>query len=350
MLRPMTLALLIVCFLGRSAAAGTVRLGSICHVKGQESNTLQGLGLVVGLNGTGDGGRFLPAIRSLAQAMQLMGNPIGEGGAAELKDARNIAIVLVTATIPPEGAREGSRIDCQVSSFGAAKSLAGGRLFLTPLLGPSIESDQVYAICEGAVHLDDSALATTGRVHGGCRLLEEFHHPFIDEDRVTLVLKPQYASFTLAQDTADVINSQLSFQSGNQAMAQARDQVNVVVQVPEQYRDEPVLFLAQLLSLPIAEPEPEARVVINERAGSIVIGADVQIGSVVVTHKNLVIRTGDNLPENRFVEVDPADLERTQLQALVEALNAIQVPTEDIIEIIKGLERNGDLHARLIVE
>src|SRR5688572_22615387 len=96
-------------------------LSSICRIKGQEENSLQGLGLVVGLNGTGDGGDFLPTIRSLATAMQLMGNPIGKGGPLELKNAKNIALVMVSVKVPAAGARQGDRIDCTVSSIGASK-------------------------------------------------------------------------------------------------------------------------------------------------------------------------------------------------------------------------------------
>ncbi len=124
-------------------------LSSICRIKGQEENTLQGLGLVVGLNGTGDGGDFLPTIRSLATAMQLMGNPIGKGGPLELKNAKNIALVMVTAKVPAAGARQGDRVDCTVSSIGAAKSLEGGQLFLTPLQGPQVDRPRVYAFAEG---------------------------------------------------------------------------------------------------------------------------------------------------------------------------------------------------------
>ena len=130
-------------------------LKNICRVKGQEENTLQGLGLVVGLKGTGDGGNFLPTIRSLATAMQLMGSPIGKGGAAELKDAKNVALVMVTATVPAAGARQGDLLDCTVSSIGGAKSLAGGTLMMTPLQGPHVNSDRVYAFAQGAINLND---------------------------------------------------------------------------------------------------------------------------------------------------------------------------------------------------
>ena len=119
-----------------SPAAAVTRIKDISRLKGQEENTLQGWGLVVGLNGTGDGGNFLPTIRPLAQMLQLMGNQLGDAGPLELKNANNVALVLVTATVPAAGGRQGDQIDCQVMSIGAAKSLAGGRLFMTPLTGP----------------------------------------------------------------------------------------------------------------------------------------------------------------------------------------------------------------------
>ena len=119
-------------------------LKSICRIKGQEENTIQGLGIVVGLRGTGDGGNYLPTIRSLAKIMGVMDMPtVGKNGLAELKDTKNVALVIVTATIPAAGARQGEKIDCVISSVGSAKSLAGGRLFLTPLIGP----DRATAAC-----------------------------------------------------------------------------------------------------------------------------------------------------------------------------------------------------------
>jgi flagellar P-ring protein precursor FlgI len=130
--------------------------------------------------------------------------------------------------------------------------------------------------------------------------------------------------------------------------------VNIEVIIPPQYRDNPVSFVSQVLSLPMMEPQTEARVVINPRAGSIVIGGDVEIGAVVVTHKNMVIETADNpgTPTPEFKAIDTSDQpqQATKLKSLVAALNAVKVPTEDIIEIIKGLERDGKLRGVLVVE
>jgi len=331
-------------------AKGATTLKSICRVKGQEENTLHGLGIVVGLKGTGDGGGFLPTVRSLATAMELMGHPIGKAGVTELKNAKNVALVTVTATVPAEGARQGDELDCVVSSIGSAKSLAGGRLFATPLLGPVLEDDRVYGFAEGLIQLDDPDLTTVGRIHKGCRLEEDFNNPFFQDGRITLVLKQSYAGFQVASDVAELINSQLSFQSSGVPLANALDQVNIEVIVPQQYHEAPVLFVSQVLGLPIIQPATGPRVVINERAGSIVIGGDVEIGAVVVTHKNIVVETGGAEAASRFVGVDTSETDPPKLKALLETLNALHVPTEDVIEIIKRIDRNGKLYAELIIE
>ncbi len=343
--------LLLLVVLAAPAAAQTP-LKSICRVKGQEDNTLQGLGIVVGLNGTGDGGNYLPTIRSLAMTMQAMGSPLGRGGPAELRDAKNVALVMVTATVPATGALQGDRIDCTVSSIGAAKSLAGGRLLMTFLSGPEDpQNPRVYATAEGPVTLDDPDTPTNARIHRGCRLEESFFTPFVHEGRITLVLRDHYADFAVAQDVAEVINSQLSFQTEGEELARAQSANAVEVAVPPQYLDHPVLFVSQVLALPLVEVQTGPRVVINERAGSVVISGEVQIGPVVVTHQNLVIEAGGNAAAAaRFVPLDSQEPPAATLQSLVEALNALHVPTEDVIEIIKGLERNGKLHAQLIIQ
>lgn len=359
-----------VLFLALSATAqAQIRLKNICRLKGQEENTLHGLGLVVGLKGTGDGGNYLPTIRSLAMAMELMGNQIGKGGAAELKDTRNVALVTVTAKVPSFGARQGDKIDCTVSSIGAAKSLEGGRLFLTPLLGPQAEGMRVYALADGAVHLDDPKVPTSGTIHRGCQLEEDLLNAFVKNNKITLVLDEHHADFEVSQEIAELINSNwydtsagdlsrgnrapgrlMSFNSESGYLAKAINPLFVEVTIPPTYRDNAVDFVAQVLALSIGEPQTAARVVINEKAGIVVIGADVEIGSVVVHHKNITIETGDNLPAERFVGIDPSELQTAKLKALLAALNAVKAPPADIIEIIKGLERDGKLHAKVIVQ
>lgn len=349
-----------------STAQAQIRLKNICRVKGQEQNTLHGMGLVVGLRGSGDGGGFLPAMRSLAMAMELMGSQIGKGGAAELKDARNVALVSVTATVPAAGARQGDEIDCVISSIGAAKSLDGGRLFITAMMGPQAEGTRIYAFAEGALHVDDTKFPTTARVHRGCRLEEDFLNVFKKDNKITLVLDEHHADFQVAQEVAELINRNW-YSTGQAALpprgmpgklmsmqtkevAKALSAQYIEVDIPPQYQSEPVDFVSQVMGLTIAEPQTAARVVINERAGSIVMSADVEIGSIVVSHKNIVVETGDNLPAERFVAIDPSELQTAKLKALVAALNAVKVPTADIIQIIKDIDHNGKLHGQLIVE
>ncbi len=355
-------------------ASAQTRLKDICRVKGQEENTLHGLGLVVGLKGTGDGANFLPTLRGLAEALQQMGNPLGEGKLAELKDAKNVALVLVTARVGPAGNLQGDKIDCTVSAI-AAKSLAGGRLFLTPLVGPQAGSDRVYAFAEGPITLDDPKLPTTGTIHRGCRLEEDFRNVFVKNHTITLVLNEDHADFEVAHEVAELINStfqgiasrprRLVQQPGvRQAAAQwsseeqgeiarAINQLYIEVQIPQPYRSRPTEFVAEIMGLALlAPPQTEARVVIRERQGSIVIGGDVEIGPVLVTHKNVVIDTtgaagggGD-----AWFAIDPGQRGASKLSALVAALNAVKVPPADIIDIIKALERNGKLHGHLIIE
>ncbi len=340
-------------------------LKSICRVKGQEENTIQGMGLVIGLNGTGDGGNFLPTLRGVAKLLEKMRNPIGERGALELKDAKNVALVMVTATIPASGARQGDLLECTVSSIGGAKSLDKGILLTTPLLGPQPQSEQVFAFAQGPIQLDDPRGKTTGKVYRGCRLEEDFYNPFLKDGKITLVLNKNHADFQVAQDVAELIESQLGFTNNPRGLektafsdaappsrlARALDQVNIEVAVPPQYMDDPVAFVSDVMSLPILEPQTGAKVVINERAGSIVISGDVEIGAVAVTHKNMIIETADQpAVGSRFAAIDSAPKPTAKLKNLIEALNALKVPAEDIIVIIKGIERDGKLHGALVVE
>lgn len=342
-----------------SAAHAATRLKSICRIKGQEENTLHGMGLVIGLKGTGDGGSSLPAIRMLAMAMQLMGNPVS-GGAMELKNVKNVALVAVTATVPAAGARQGDHIDCVVSSIGSAKSLAGGRLFLTPLLGPQVESTRIYAFCQGSIAIEGESVPTTGRIHGGCQLEEDFFNPFEKDGKFTIVLDESHADFAIAQAVADEINHSTLVAGDRDAivasedamLAHAIDRVNIEVAIPRAYQKHPVAFVAQILALEIlleTEVRTAARVVINERTGDIIVGGDVEIGTVIVNHKNIVIQTGRNANTGRFVPVYEGDEVPPKLEALVSALNAINVPAKDMIDIIKDLKRIGKLHAKLIV-
>ncbi len=342
-------------FCTTSSAWGQRRVRDLCRVKGQEENTLQGMGLVVGLKGTGDGSS-LPTTRALANMMRLMGNPLplnpdGTPVLQELKDAKNVALVMVTATVPAQGARQGDVVSCQINAL-SAKSLDGGYLLTTPLVGPRPGDPQVYALAQGPIHLDDPNRPASGRIHNGCRLEADFRNPFVGEDFITLVLHKEHATWQNAQEVAAAINSEYDFQDPRRPDARpavALDQVNVVVQIPPHYRNNPAQFVALVMDARLAMVAGSRRVVINERAGTIVVGADVEIGPVAITHNGLTIQTGETTA-NQFVGAETTSEGRTRLEGLIQALNAIKAPPQDMIEIIKGLQRSGALYGELVVE
>jgi flagellar P-ring protein precursor FlgI len=371
------------CAVAMPAHARTL-LKNICRVKGQEENTIQGMGLVIGLAGTGDGANFLPTVRGLATMLERMNNPIGQKGPIELKDAKNVALVMVTATVPAAGARQGDVIECTVSSIGSSKSLEKGVLLTTPLLGPQVgilEDQRVYGFAQGPIQLEDAKIKTTGKVSRGCRLEEDFNNPFFENGKFTLVLNRSHADFQVARDVAELIDSQFGFHFGLQRfssgdrsttpdqlapratepqqgrsmadhvpLARAVDSVNIEVTIPSQFHDDPVAFVADVLSLPVSEPQTASPVVINERTGTIVFSGDIEISPVGVTHKNMVVEAGQTQPANRFVAVDTAAKPTAKLKNLVDALEALKVPPEDKIAIIKEIARAGKLHAKLVIE
>ena len=343
-----------------------LRIRDICRVKGQEENTLHGLGLVVGLNGTGDADA--PTTRALAQMMNLLGTPLGsdpKGNTmlAELQDAQNVASVYVTVTVPAEGGRQGGQLNCTVNAI-SAKSLEGGYLVPTALLGPRPGDRRVYALAQGPIVTVSGGASTSGKVHGGCRLEVDIENPFVKDGRMTLVLDKSHAGFHTAFDIEEALNSPETFGTlagtspnatadrfGSVAIAKALDQLNIEVQIPPTYARNQVQFVYEVLETRIFTPRNDARVVLDQRNGVIVIGEHVEVGPVAVTHKNLSIQAGSGPANGPFVMMDASSsTSTTKLQSLVDALNALKVNSSDIIDIIKGLERSGDLYGHVIIE
>lgn len=343
--------------LGSPAAART-QLKNICRIKGQEENTLRGLGLVVGLNGTGESGDG-PTMRAVAQAMEVMGAPLtstgSRSGLEELRNIKNVALVMVSATVPATGARRGDLLDCYVSAING-KSLEGGRLAFASLQGPNTLDKRVYALCQGQLTIDNPSQPMVAVVHGGCQMEADVFTPFYKDGCITLVLDKNHANFQTAAAIAAEIRQKYPESLNASGSAEVRsdtdvvraiDAVNIVIQIPKQYRNDPVSFASMILEVQVYDHEPEARVVINARAGSIVISGDVEIGDVVVSHKNIVVEAGTT---DTFSMLDVDESSQPKLQQLVDQLNALKVPTQDMIEIICGIERNGKLHGRLIIE
>src|SRR3954470_15806767 len=342
---------LVVC----SFANARTPLKNICRIKGQEENTLRGWGLVVGLNGTGEANDG-PTMRAIARAMEIMGNPVAQpdarqSGLEELKKMKNVAMVMVNATVPSTGARRGDKVDCFVSAING-KSLEGGRLAFASLLGPNTEDKRVYALCQGQVTIDNPQQPMVGVIHAGCQLEADIFTPFQRDGCITLILDKNHADFQNANDIAQFIREKVAYSETNDSkaseeMVHAIDAANIKVRIPEIFMRDPVYFASILLEIPMEEPQAESRVVINPRAGTIVISGDVEIGDVIVSHKNVVV---DATQAPTFSAIDVDDSGKPKLQTLVDQLNSLKVPTADMIEIIRGIERNGKLHGRLIIE
>lgn len=336
------------------SAFGRVKLESICTVYGPQEIKLTGLGLVVGLNGTGDGGKNLPAMRALQAALERMNAP---AAIEELKNADNVAVVLIEATIPRSGIRRGQRMDCHVSSLMGAKSLRGGRLLVSPLTIGKVDETQTPALASGPIYIEGPDVLTTGKIPDGVLVLNNFMAEFIEDRKeqgyyVTLLLETSHSSFHGASEVARVINAEFSFESGTNELAKATSPGVIEVKVPDQYVSDPVRFLALLLGVGIDNPQTEARVVVNVKSETIVVTGEVEISPVVISHKNLTVQVGDQTfaddgSQARFVPLLDRDASQSpqRLDDLVKALNQLRVPTGDIIQILRELNRSGKLHA-----
>ena len=351
-----------------AAPADAVRIGDVTHIKGQRTNQLNGMGLVVGLAGTGDGGKYLPAIRPLAAMLTQFANPVLSMD--ELKNARNVAVVMVEATLPEYGAREGDRLDVRVTSIGAAKSLQGGRLLITPLQGPHKADKRIYALASGPLHVQNTLTPTVAVINQGATLEADIVYNWIDDsNQITLVLEDAHAGWAMAHAIAQTIR-ELSSEPGRvSAIARAVDPKNVVVTIPQTDRANPASFIAWVEGQDLLLPQSEARVKINRRTGTIIVSGDVEISPVAISHKGLTISTAGSPTgrqgEEGFVAIDTqkpgdgrsADSDAgatrrgdTRMADLIDALNQLKVPVEDRITIIEELHKTGKLHARLVVE
>jgi len=347
-----------------SAAAGGLKLGDICRVKGQEVNTLQGLGLVVGLRGTGDSDAA-PTARALARMMQLMGGQVATDSAGalnlrDIKDAKNVALVFVTVKVPAVGAQQGDMLDVSVNAI-SAKSLDGGYLMLTPLLGPRADNPKVFALAQGALSVSLDGPPTNARIQGGCKMESTITAEFHQNGLLTLVLDRDFADFDTAQRVEDEINNLPGLTLGDATVpgvtssqrrtrAQAIDQLHIEVTIPELYQPNPIKFVSYLLNIPIQLSNRSSRVVINERDGIVVIGEDVEIAPVLITHRNLRIEAGGKNADSLIPIGQQPPEGNASLKALADALNALDVSTDDLIAIIKTLKKKGDLYGEVVFE
>jgi flagellar P-ring protein FlgI len=329
------------------ADAGRTQLRNICTVYGQKETPIIGIGLVVGLNHTGDGGKNAAAMRALASTLRYLNNPVQSS--QELSDVTNVAMVAISATIPKEGASNGQRLDCYVTSTFGAKSLKGGRLLISPVRMPTVKDETVVGLASGPVVIEDADVQTAGRVPGGIILQRDFRTAFVDAahgNKVTLVLDPAHATFGVASHVAEQINNQVYLVARTRNLASAVGPDRIVVRVPDLYKDDPVGFIAWILEVDVVNPQMEARVFVDTKSKTVVIHGDVQISPVIIAHKNLKVEvagtTGEPAP---FAPVSSQGQESDQqLNELLKGLQALKVSNDDVISIVRELYRSGNLH------
>jgi flagellar P-ring protein precursor FlgI len=342
-----------------SRQAAAVKIADITRIDGQRTNILTGLGLVYGLKGTGDGGDFSAAINPLREMLSLFNDPVT---VKELSNAQNVAVVALLATVPANGSHAGDHIDVSVLSLGAASSLKGGTLFITPMRGPTAKSGPL-ALAEGPVIVEDASTPTSGviRATAGGAVMEVALEPSVIDNtgRFELILDEPSADWTTASTIAKIINDSESADSG-QTLAIATKSSEIQVTIPLNERVHPDSFISRVQRLPVPQLPTEARVQIDTKTNTIIMTGDVEISPVVITHKGLSISTIAPPPvatvQNPVVTThDVVTLgtgagEGGNLQDLISAMEMLKVPAEDRVQIIEELYKTGKLHAKLIME
>ncbi|MBU0675096.1 MAG: flagellar basal body P-ring protein FlgI [Proteobacteria bacterium] len=313
-------------------STGAVRIKDLAVVEGVRDNQLVGYGIVVGLNGTGDGSQAVFTSQGLANMLDRLGMQVDP---QSLK-VKNVAGVMVTAKLPPF-MKPGQRIDVLLSSLGDAKSLQGGTLVATPLKGLDGE---VYAIAQGPLVIGGTAPnphLTAARVPDGATVERGVPVALQDRERLTLSLKT--ADFTTVRRMVAVIDQALGG-----GFAKARDGATVDISLPEAFRDRVVALVAELENLEV-EPDLSAKVILDERTGTVVMGGDVKIGRIALSHGNLNLRVGGTQPSAPGSLLNIED--GTSLGEVVKALNAIGVAPRDMIAIFQSIKASGALRAEL---
>lgn len=338
--------------------AGAVKVADITRIGGERTNVLTGLGLVYGLKGTGDGGGFTPAIAPLRSMLGKFGDPVT---VQQLANAANVAVVMVTATVPASGTHDGDHLDVNISSVGAAASLHGGRLFVTPMQGP-IPGGPLLALAEGPITIEDPSTPTVGVIRGaagGAVMEADLPAKVIDSGgHFTLILDEYSSSWGTASRIAKIIND--SEASDGETLASAIDGKNIIVTIPQSEREHPDSFIARIQQLPVQMLATQARVTINQKTGTIIMTGDVEISPVVICHNGLSISTimpppqptprNPVVTDHEAIPISTTDQGTANLQDLVDAMEQLKVPADDRIQIIEELYKTGKLHAELIEE
>lgn len=325
--------ILLSCFLSPLAWGQASRLKDLITIKGVRENPIIGYGLVIGLNGTGDGGGEVTN-----QSLKRMFEKLGLNPQREMS-SKNVAAVIVTAKLPPF-ARLGQKIDVTISSVGDASSLAGGTLMVTPLKGGD---GKVYALASGPISIgglnQGKGFATTATIPSGAIVEAEVDGQF--DQKKSLRLSLNNPDFTTAARIEKTLNEELGGK-----YATARDAATVDLIVPAFY-ERRVVPLVSIIENFRVNQDQSSKIVINERTGTIVAGGDIIVRDVAISHRDLSIQVGgggqgggqggDQTERVHFIE------QKTTLSELVKGLNALGASPEDLISIFQTLKRNGAL-------
>lgn len=346
-----------------STPAHAVRIKDVADIEGVRQNQLVGYGLVVGLDGTGDSKKARFTIESVASMLEKMGVTIDP----EDIQVDNVAAVMVTADLPPFS-RLGSRIDVLVSSIGDSENLQGGTLLFSPLRGAD---GQVYAVAQGPVTTGGFSAGgaggrvqknfpTVGRVVGGALIEREIPTHFGQKDVISLTL--HRPDFTTTSRVATAINAAL-----NGDLAQTPSPGTIHIKVPERFQGNTVALVTLIEGLEVI-PDAVAKVVINERTGTVVMGSEVMISTIAIAHGNLSIQIKESAEVSQplpFAEGETVVVPETELSIqegnsrlflvdpgisigeLVKALNALGVSPRDLIAIFQSIKAAGALQAKL---
>jgi flagellar P-ring protein precursor FlgI len=331
---------ILLCFFVSGTSLQAARIKDLAAIKGIRSNQLSGYGLIIGLNGTGDKDGVSFTKQALANMMEKM-NIFVDKDSLKVK---NVAAVMVTADIPPF-ARIGDKIDVMVSSLGDAKSLKGGTLLTTPLKGVD---GQVYALAQGSVTLAmasnagdrDSHLQVARIVNGGS---VEREISFKLDGKRKLTLSLFQPDFTTSRRMADTINASIG-----PGVAKIIDASAITLNIPETMWQKNVAeFIADIETLTVI-PDAVAKIVINEKTGTVVIGSDVTISSVAIAHGDLSVTINDDAGNETRENVMTLPGTST-IGELVRGLNSLGVKPQDLISILQSIKAAGALQAELVI-
>ena len=325
--------------------AKAVRIRDVARLSTDAPNELVGMGLVLGLKGTGDGGDYTAAMRPLMEMMKRFDDPVVSE--KELKSAINVAIVSVTMRIPDGGAREGDRMDVEVTSIGAAKSLKGGRLFIVPMIAPVTNVKIIEGWASGNVVLEDETNPTKGTIRNGGVLINNIL-PEEVKGEFTLVLRPNAANMETATAVADRINEEVSPQTDGEKVAVAVDATSVHVTIPRVEQANTTAFIARIRSLGQLNVTEPAKVLVHMKSRTIVFTGEVELSPTTISLPNGNMTVTIASPIN--AESDPNRPSTATLKDLEAAFNAFKVSPEDRITIVKMLHQSNSLKADLEIE